>query len=141
MNILKKSFIFAMPAMMTTACDDVRNYVITYKDDQAKEIEFVAVGDPDEEHIMIFDLKGRPQDSTMFKYLKTGDTLSTYYTGNPVISPHYWTGAQDTKMPYILKINGRDAKEWTRAKIAAAEQEKQKQLMHQELNRIRSRQK
>ena len=137
MNILKKTFIFAMPAMIA-GCDDTRDYVITDKDVDAKEIVFHDLGDKDNLHIMTFDFDACPLDSILFKHLSAGDTISGSgeLMGMPLME-HYWGSNQRTNR--IRRVNGIYYWDWAKDKEKAARLANDKRIVREKVNQIRTR--
>ena len=73
MNILKKSFIFAMPAMLA-GCGPKARYVITDKADNKIVYNQVTPAVDTTRHVMVFG----PYDVDLYKCLSIGDTIEGY---------------------------------------------------------------
>lgn len=101
MNVLKKTILLAMPAIMTGCGQQRVRYVITDKADNAIVYNQVMPVVDTTHHVMVFDQE--PMD--LYKYLSVGDTIGGYDNMAELVADSHWRGRWD-RYYTISTVNG-----------------------------------
>ena len=100
MNILKKTILFTMPAIMA-GCGQRARYVITDKADGNIVYTQVAPVVDTTRHVMVFD----QETMDLYKYLSVGDTIEGNENIEKLAAPAHWSSKWD-KYYTIIAVNG-----------------------------------
>ena len=116
MNALSKTLFFAVTGTLA-GCEIAQDYVVINKDIESKRLAFTGIDNPDDVHIMSFNLEWHAEDSTLFNELRIGDTISGFSMDMPILPSQRYT---QRNVPRIIKVNGQQRLRWEMQKKAQA---------------------